>query len=60
MQECKYDAYKNTPPHLLDQEILGDARCKLAMVLLGVLGGFTQKQIPQALPKAKNNTILNT
>jgi hypothetical protein len=29
------------------------------MVLLGLLGGFTQKQITQALLKA-NNTILNT
>ena len=35
-------------------------RCKLAIFLLGVLGGFTQKQITQALPKAKNNTILKT
>jgi hypothetical protein len=30
------------------------------MVLLGVLGGFTPKQITQALPKAKNNAILKT
>jgi hypothetical protein len=30
------------------------------MFLLGVLGGFTQNQITQALPKAKNNAILNT
>jgi hypothetical protein len=29
------------------------------MFLLGVLGSFTQKQITQALPKAKNNAILN-
>ena len=29
------------------------------MILLGVLGGFTQNQITQALLKA-NNTILNT
>jgi hypothetical protein len=27
------------------------------MSWLGVLGGFTQKQITQALPKAKNNEI---
>src|SRR5918993_2333768 len=60
MQECKYDVYKNTSPPLLDHEILGDARCKLAIFLLGLLGGFTQKQITQALPKAKNNTILKT
>ena len=60
MQECKYDAYKNTSSHLLDQEILGDARCKLAIFLLGLLGGFTQKQITQALPKAKNNGIVET
>jgi hypothetical protein len=26
---------------------------------LGALGGFTQNQITQALPKAKNNAILN-
>lgn len=30
------------------------------MFLLGVLGGFTQKQITQALPKAKNNGIVKT
>jgi len=29
------------------------------MSWLGVLGGFTQKQITQALPKGKNNAILN-
>ena len=30
------------------------------MILLGVLGGFTQNQITQAPPEAKNNAILNT
>jgi hypothetical protein len=30
------------------------------MSWLGVLGGFTQKQITQALPKAKNNGIVKT
>ena len=30
------------------------------MILLGVLGGFTQNQITQAPPEAKNNAFLNT
>ena len=30
------------------------------MILLGVLDGFTQNQITQAHPEAKNNAILNT
>jgi hypothetical protein len=30
------------------------------MSWLGVLGGFTRKQITQALPKAKNNGIVKT
>jgi hypothetical protein len=30
------------------------------MSWLGVMGGFTQKQITQALPKAKNNGIVKT
>jgi hypothetical protein len=30
------------------------------MFLLDMLGGFTPKQITQALPKAKNNAIVKT
>jgi hypothetical protein len=42
------------------EAMLEDARRKLAMFLLDVLGGFTQRRITQALPKIKNNASLNT